>query len=780
MQWEKTSRGSLARVVISGLLASVWLLACGPSRTGGDDASMNQSDANLDGGVMPDVNTPDGGCSTGQACGDGGICTTGGVCCDETLACAVACCNAGQVCSFQQCASPGAVCEETGDCGSNEYCDFSLGDPGSTPDPDAGCQGGFVPPTGRCLPSPPACDPGEQPGTPPTCIEPCEYHPPISQFSPELQYAWGDPMATDNHVMMAPIVVQLDDDNCDGVIDERDIPEIVFLSFAGGDYNNTSGSSTVLRAISIVGDQVVEKWSTDSSGSSADVAGRSIAAGDIDSLPGAEIVTCTIDQRVRAYRSDGTQLWLSDPIGGMCFMPALADLDQDGTVEVVTRFAILDGVTGALDVTYNPPNNPNTYSQVVVSDIDLDGVLDVVTPNRAYRADGSLILDTGLSADHPAVGDLDGDGVPEVAAVTFGDHTLAIWRYDASQPGSYEIVRSGVDINSTISPNPCCAINPTSSGCTRGGGPPTIADFNGDGFADVGLAGGIGYVVFDGEGLTDPTVADADTVMWLTLTQDCSSAMTGSSVFDFDGDGFAEVVYADELLLHIYDGTTGAVLYETCNTSGTLWEYPLVADVTNDGHADIVVASNSYSSLNCAGVKTTGIRIFGDTEGKWVRTRRIWNQHSYHVTNVYEDGTIPMVELANYLQPGLNNFRQNVQPTGQFAAPDLIVSVFPLCSNPYGLVARVFNVGEASVSAGVVVGFYEGDPAAGGVWLGEATTTQTLYSLGSEDVFLALPTTPVGLVYAVVDDGNPPHPWHECRQDNNTSTGVDPGSCIPD
>jgi hypothetical protein len=256
--------------------------------------------------------------------------------------------------------------------------------------------------------------------------------------------------------------------------------------------------------------------------------------------------------------------------------------------------------------------------------------------------------------------------------------------------------------------------------------------------------------------------------------------MTGSSVFDFDGDGVAEVVYADETHLRIYDGSTGTVLYETCNTSGTLWEYPLVADVTNDGHADIVVASNSYSSQSCGGLKTAGVRVFGDTEGKWVRTRRIWNQHAYHVTNVNEDGTIPVVELPNYLQPGLNNFRQNVQPTGQFSAPDLIVSVFPQCIGDYGLIARVYNVGEASVTPGVVVGFYEGDPAAGGMRLGEATTTQTLYSLGSEDVFLSLATPPTGLVYAVVDDGSPPHPWHECRQDNNTSAGADPTSCIPD
>ena len=41
---------------------------------------------------------------------------------------------------------------------------------------------------------------------------------------------------------------------------------------------------------------------------------------------------------------------------------------------------------------------------------------------------------------------------------------------------------------------------------------------------------------------------------------DHSSSATGSSVFDFEEDGYAEVVYNDETMLRIYDGETGAGL----------------------------------------------------------------------------------------------------------------------------------------------------------------------------------------------------------------------------
>jgi hypothetical protein len=330
------------------------------------------------------------------------------------------------------------------------------------------------------------------------------------------------------------------------------------------------------------------------------------------------------------------------------------------------------------------------------------------------------------------------------------------------------MIRPGIDINNTLNPTLCGG----GIGSKSGGGPATVGDFNADGFPDVALAGGVGYAVFDGKKLMTPAVTNPGTFLWTKQTQDCSSAGTGSSLFDFNGDGKAEVIYADEVNLRIYEGATGNVLFQTCNTSGTLSEYPVIADVDNDGQADIVVASNAYA-LTCNGTKQSGIRIFGSATGSWVRTRPVWNEHAYHVTNVNDDGTIPAVEVTNWAQPGLNNFRQNKQPSGQFSASDLVVSLAPTCSGPYALVATVRNLGEASAPAGVAVGFYLGDPALGNK-IGSGLTTQTLYPAEAEAVSLSLATPPNGAVTAVVDDGMPAHTWHECRTDNNRSVTVGP------
>jgi hypothetical protein len=85
--------------------------------------------------------------------------------------------------------------------------------------------------------------------------------------------------------------------------------------------------------------------------------------------------------------------------------------------------------------------------------------------------------------------------------------------------------------------------------------------------------------------------------LWTAKTEDDSSQVTGSSVFDFDGDGRNEVVYNDEAYIRIYPGvepecadnppgpgcdkdmTDAEVLFRDRNSSRTRTEYPVIADV---------------------------------------------------------------------------------------------------------------------------------------------------------------------------------------------------------
>ena len=153
------------------------------------------------------------------------------------------------------------------------------------------------------------------------------------------------------------------------------------------------------------------------------------------------------------------------------------------------------------------------------------------------------------------------------------------------------------------------------------------------------------------------------------------------------------------------------MLLEVANHSHTRLEMPVVANVDNDGNAEIVFIENA------SGGAGQGIRIWGDVNDAWVPTRRIWNQHSYHVTNVSELGAIPVNEPPNWLQPTdatvsgrMNNFRQNLPEFDAFAAPDLTVALTfnrTMCPAYLGLEANVCNEGALVVGAGVGVRFYD-------------------------------------------------------------------------
>ena len=753
--------------------------------------SESESESISTSGPQPDMGVP---CEV--TCEDG-VCLDD-VCCLNEQVCGDVCCAGGEVCSFQQCLVPGDTCVDASDCGADEYCEYTLGDEVEIPDPM--CMGGVPMATGKCLPKPPECEDGVEPDPDElTCLSLCEVKPPVDDFAIELKHYWGgevdSPTSTD--VMMTPIVIQLDDDNCDGKVNEKDIPELVFSTFSNGAYFK----SGTLHAISIVDGQLVEKWTSPSTTQP----GGGLAGGDLDGDGIPEIVGCidpgpggnsccdelAQNTGVIALHADGTPFWTQLDVGKVhCGYesPAIGDVDQDGVPEILVGWTLLDGATGLVKKELDPES---TFGAKLtsLSDLDGDGFLDITDGQRAYRANGEVLWDlraskvkdpqNAIPSGFHGIGDFDKDGIPEVVVISStGPHSMSLIHYDKDIPDGAKILRRDVDINNGISTKEFC-----NAGVEYGGGPPTVADFNGDGVPDIGAAGAVGYVVFDGKKLLDAMIPNKDVIVWFKETHDCSSAVTGSSVFDFNGDGKAEVIYSDEYHLWMYNGDDGESLIEsTCNSTGTLFEYPLVADVDNDGQADIIVASNAYS-VTCPDddSKQSGIRIFGSASGSWVRTRRIWNQHTYHVSNVDESGAIPKQEVANWTVPRLNNFRQNVQPMGEFSAPDLVAKVLVNCDDEYMLIARVRNLGQAAVPAGVVIGFYAGDPEKKGDLLGTELTTKALYPAEAEDVVLVLPNPPGDVkvgnidVFVVVDDDNVENSWVECRPENNKSSGS--GKC---
>ncbi len=144
----------------------------------------------------------------------------------------------------------------------------------------------------------------------------------------------GGPTYT--QVMAAPIVVSLTDDNADGKINELDVPDIVFSTFAGGAYQ----AAGWLRAVS--GDDGKEIFNIGNQGITG---AAGVAGGDIDNDGIVELVTVTTGGlagalRARQVRSNGPHP-RSPPT--LHSYPAIsADMDGDGTPEIVVGKSILN------------------------------------------------------------------------------------------------------------------------------------------------------------------------------------------------------------------------------------------------------------------------------------------------------------------------------------------------------------------------------------------------------------------------------------------------------
>src|SRR6185503_11593224 len=126
-------------------------------------------------------------------------------------------------------------------------------------------------------------------------------------------------------------------------------------------------------------------------------------------------------------------------------------------------------------------------------------------------------------------------------------------------------------------------------------------DFDNDGKPEIAVAGKTRFRIIDFDCQGGGGGCEADGVRWSQPSQDASSAQTGVAVFDFDGDGQAEAVYADECFLRVYDGKSGEVLYSAYRTSGTWYESPVVADVDQDQNTEIVVNNNGGVTCPASG-----------------------------------------------------------------------------------------------------------------------------------------------------------------------------------
>jgi hypothetical protein len=444
----------------------------------------------------------------------------------------------------------------------------------------------------------------------------CSDEAPPNSFEPEIQWQWTGP-GNEKFSIVTPLIANLTDDDNNGSIDLCDVPDVVVVASTSSGFPSQPGHIYVLDGATgaqhFMIAQAVDHTVTP-------------ALGDIDGDGLPEIIAAIVGGNLIAFEHDGALKWQSasnwpDAYSGAI---ALADVDNDGDVEIIAGNRLYDH-NGLL--LWTAPQPAGNWSATAAADLDDDGDLEIILGHAAYHHDGSqYYLAPGVQPGYPSVADLDGDGRPEVlitnqSGLTLLEHDGAI-KYNGLRPTG-----DGAGFTTWLRPS-------------------TVHDFDGDKTSEYAVSSANNYTVYEGDAA----------IVWKAPVSDQSGIAAGTA-FDFLGDGVAEAMYADENFLFIFDGA-GKVLLQTPRTSGTLSEYPIVADIDNDGSAEIVVVSNSLGGQP----SSPTVQVIRDKEDRWIQARRIWNQHTYHVTNVREDSTIPQFEKPNWKT--LNTYRTNAQIEG--------------------------------------------------------------------------------------------------------------------
>ena len=507
-----------------------------------------------------------------------------------------------------------------------------------------------------------------------------------------------------------------------------------------------------------------------------------------------------------AFGSDGRLLWMTREAQLWWGAPVIARmLGPSGPAQVVVGNGVFDGATGK---TLCPQTNvggaiggngDGTLS--AIADLDLDGVPEVVTGNQAYKLVKDVASPTGYSCKAMfgdgvkmprnlpcagGVGSLCPEGFPAVANFAAYGSLMGLKPED-SHPQVVVVSRGYLRIHDwtgglLLNPIPL-PINGYICGTDYNpGGAPTIADFDGDGMPEIGVASQSAYSVWKpGKGW-----------IWSSPTFDCS-ANTGSSVFDFEGKGQATVVYSDQCFFHVLDGKSGQQLIKEPNFSCTAYEMPIVADIDGTGRAKILVPNNNICQFDqcdknwpstAAVRRYVGLKALRSPSDKWVNTRSVWNEHTYHVTNVNLDGTLPFPEPSSWAKDQSNSYRQNVQGQGVFSSPDLSLCAVDVdmsnCrTGPAKASAVVYNGGAIAAKPGVSVDFYAVLENGQTAHIGQTKTVRMLQPGDSEPVSVdwqAPPQTQGVRVKGVVDEKAL---IGDCHVENNTLTTANPVKCSP-
>ncbi len=346
--------------------------------------------------------------------------------------------------------------------------------------------------------------------------------------------------------------------------------------------------------------------------------------------------------------------------------PTVTDLDGDGAPEII--MALHFGNAGASQffsgvVAYNtdgsirweyqgvPQGGDADSKGVYIADLDLDGTVEVLHHTNVLDHNGQLEftlpaeLDIfGVASSHLtlAIANLDNDPFPEILGRDMGnnyvfEHTGALkWSVPTPNNARAEITVAELDGD----PLPEFVYH---TGQGTGSNASWLTAYDTDGSELWSHQG----TVYDG-----PATA--------------LDNYHGATAFDFDQDGIDEITIAlpanNGAGVYMFRGNDGSLVDAFIDGGGTDGVvFVTIADVDNDGAAEVIYSDRAGSGND------PYVVLEGLAGNPFPPARPVRHQYLYQPTHVNTDGTLPPYPQPHWLIPGLNKF--NAAPVVPFEDP---------------------------------------------------------------------------------------------------------------
>lgn len=483
---------------------------------------------------------------------------------------------------------------------------------------------------------------------------------------------------------------------------------------------------------------------------SALAGGTAPAMADLDNDGFGEFILVANDRRIRCYSHLGILKWTSPGLVGYgdrarFAVPNIADFDHDGNPEINIGNQVFSGQTGALlaeggagaSAGEHPARVAKNFS--FASPVAMDVLPDSFCPDCAGLeiVAGNQVLSVNL---------ITGVATPVVTApAPFSDGftSLADFDRDGDLDALVQGWKNGVntvycwDIQTPTVLREFQLPTNWDDGASR----VNVADLTGDGTLEIS------FVEF-------PKLYALNndfTLLWELLAIDPSS-ITCSSVYDFCGDGSADVIYRGVDFLQVIEGATGQVKWQDNCLSATHIENPLVLDVDGDGQTEIVIQCGQNGQV------FQGTVVAYEAVGlPGISSRRVWNQHAYFNTNINEDLSVPRIQQNPHIvgdSVRMNSFlNQFFNPT--FPAPDGAVSAPTLVciGDSIEVSMTVCNLGDNKLPLQTPVSAYRGNPqTTAAQWVGAAPIGFDLLPDSCRTLVFRIPRVANDSLFLVLND----------------------------